>query len=67
MNKNNFKSKHDFDWAEYWAESAIPLKEAAICLNYSPSTVIRHIRLRLIHGFKSKGKWFVVLPKNLRI
>lgn len=66
MNKNNFKSKHDFDRDEYWADHAIPLHEAAEVLNYSTSTLIRRIRLGLIGGYKSKGKWFVVLPKNER-
>lgn len=64
MRKINFKSKHDFDRDEYWADRAIPLNEATEVLNYSASALIRRIRLGLIGGYKSKGKWFVVLPKN---
>ncbi|MFM2310814.1 MAG: hypothetical protein RLZZ04_90 [Cyanobacteriota bacterium] len=66
MKRINFKSKDDFDWGEYWADQAIPLCEAAEALNYSASQIIRQIRLGRIKGYKSKGKWFVVLPKNQR-
>ena len=61
--KNNFKSKHDFNWAEYWVHHAIPLSEAMELLSYSRSTVVRKIKLNRIHGFKCKGNWFVILPQ----
>jgi hypothetical protein len=65
MNKKiSFKSKHDFDVDEQWANKAITLKQACETLNYSPSQLIRLIRLQYLRGFKSKGKWFVVLPNN---
>lgn len=61
---NEFKSKYDFYWGEYFVDDAVPLKIAAKKLNYSPKHLIELVRLKRYHGFKCKSKWFVVLPKN---